>query len=68
MSILQDKKVAIVLALIVMIFGSILYFTMDVPQSESIKENGDVMNGFQVQNNTESSKVNIPMIENNAII
>lgn len=68
MSILQEKKVAVVLALIVMILGSILYFNMDVSQSELMKENAAVINDAQVQNSNESSNVNIPLIENNVII
>lgn len=69
MSILQDKKWPIVFALIVMIVGSIMYFTMDTSREELMEEKNVAINKTQAQYSDESSNnPNIPMVENEAII
>lgn len=73
MGILQDKKWPIVFALIVMIVGSIMYFTMDASREKLMEEKNDAIsdaiNNTQAQYGDESpNNPNIPMIENEAII
>jgi hypothetical protein len=67
MGLLQDKKVAVALALIVIVVGSIAYLIMDIPKSENSKINN--MTLTKTSYAAESTRVNnIPMVENEAII
>lgn len=70
MGILKDKKGPIVFALVIMIFGSILYFSLDIPNMEdkSMDDNDTLNKEMPPEYDNISNNPNIPMIENEAII
>ena len=74
MGILQEKKIPVIIALIIMILGSITYFTTNIPGAEVMK-NGAVSDVKSrndasqiIYDDASSNNPNIPMIENKAII
>jgi len=67
MGLLKDKKITVVLALIVIIIGSIAYFMTDVPNKEnsSMKDDAPKETTYNDENPNTTSLL---MIENEAII
>lgn len=70
MSMLQDKKVPIIIALVIMIVGSILYFALEIPRMEdkSMDNKETLQNSMPPEYDIPSNNANIPMIENEAVI
>lgn len=68
MGILQDKKVAVALALIVMILGTVIYFVMDIPGNSMDKEKGSVAEIVGPQKNPVNNTGMIPIINNEEVV